>query len=228
MLIKEIGTYMLAKMENPGLSDQEREELAALANEELAEELTDMIDEADALADPVVLFGICAVTDASAQSVTVGGVKVENALVAEKLGEKKRCFPYIATCGTALENWSLQYKDDLLTEYWADEIKKKYLRKAISALSEYLNEAYHLSGYRAALNPGSRQEWPVSGQQELFAMLGGVDFVREHIGVTYTDSFLMLPTKSVSGITFESETFYENCQYCPLDDCPGRRAPRIR
>ena len=228
MIITQIGTYMLAKPEDARLTEKEREELSALANEELREELEEMIGEADALAEPVALFGVCAVTDAQAERVTVGDVTVENTLVAEKLGDKKRCFPYIATCGSALEAWSEQYKDDLLSEYWADEIKKKYLRKVIVALRDYLTETYHIGGYPAALNPGSRQEWTVAGQRELFAMLGGTDFVREQLGVTYTDSFLMLPTKSVSGITFESETFYENCQYCPLDDCPGRRAPRIR
>jgi hypothetical protein len=34
----------------------------------------------------------------------------------------------------------------------------------------------------------------------------------------------MLPTKSVSGIFFPTETSYENCQLCPRENCPNRRA----
>jgi hypothetical protein len=37
----------------------------------------------------------------------------------------------------------------------------------------------------------------------------------------------MLPSKSSSGIAFESEVFYENCQFCPLENCPNRRAKRV-
>ena len=64
-------------------------------------------------------------------------------------------------------------------------------------------------------------------QKELFEILGGPEFVRDAIGVTYSDSWLMTPTKSMSGILFESETVYENCQHCPLERCPNRRAKRI-
>ena len=35
----------------------------------------------------------------------------------------------------------------------------------------------------------------------------------------------MSPIKSVSGILFPTEVTYENCQLCPRDLCPGRRAP---
>jgi hypothetical protein len=45
------------------------------------------------------------------------------------------------------------------------------------------------------------------------------------VGVRLTDSCLMMPTKSVSGIRFPTETSFESCQLCPRDDCPGRRAP---
>jgi hypothetical protein len=42
--------------------------------------------------------------------------------------------------------------------------------------------------------------------------------------VTLTDSFLMVPTKSVSGIVFPTEVSFESCRLCPRSDCPGRRA----
>ena len=49
--------------------------------------------------------------------------------------------------------------------------------------------------------------------------------VEKLIGVRLTDSFLMVPMKSISGILFPTEVRFESCQLCPRKDCPGRRAP---
>jgi len=59
-------------------------------------------------------------------------------------------------------------------------------------------------------------------QRELFTLLGDT---RGPVGVELTETCLMVPVKSVSGIFFPSETHYENCQLCPRETCPGRRAP---
>ena len=45
------------------------------------------------------------------------------------------------------------------------------------------------------------------------------------IGVTLSESFLMIPIKSVSGILFPKEIRFESCQLCPREKCAGRRAP---
>lgn len=222
MKITKTGAFQIGSLEDAALSPEERAALAALANEETAEELADMLAEADALAEPVVIFGVCPVE--SGDSVRIGKIGVDAPLVEEKLRGKSRCFPYVATCGRALESWSWQYQGDFLAEFWAEEIKKRYLQKLATQFFAYIRETYHVEGYLTAVNPGSLKDWPVSGQRELFALLGGRDYVEEAIGVRYTDSFLMLPTKSISGIAFENEVFYENCQYCPLVRCPNRRA----
>jgi hypothetical protein len=45
------------------------------------------------------------------------------------------------------------------------------------------------------------------------------------IGVRLLDSMLMLPSQTVSGLLFETESDYVNCQLCPREHCPNRRAP---
>jgi hypothetical protein len=40
-----------------------------------------------------------------------------------------------------------------------------------------------------------------------------------------TESLLMVPVKSVSGIVFANEEEFASCQLCPREDCPGRKAP---
>ena len=72
------------------------------------------------------------------------------------------------------------------------------------------------------MNPGSLADWPLEEQRHLFRLLGEP---RKAIGVELTESFLMVPIKSVSGLRFPSGAHYENCQLCPRDPCPGRRAP---
>ena len=225
MNITQKGHFLVAALEGDTLSEKDRAALLKFANEDedLEEELTALMDAADKIACPVALFGVCPVEE----NATVNGISIPSALAVEKLEGKNRCFPYIATCGPELEAWSEQYKGDYLAEFWADEVKKKFLFHISQALAKHIQEQYHTAGHLAALNPGSLASWPVSGQQELFAILGGRDFVQETIGVIYTDSFLMLPSKTLSGISFESETFYENCQHCPLDRCPNRRAKRV-
>ena len=72
------------------------------------------------------------------------------------------------------------------------------------------------------MNPGSLEDWPIQQQTQVFELLG--DPLRD-VGVRLTDSFLMVPIKSVSGIRYPTETSFESCQLCPREKCTGRRAP---
>lgn len=227
MIIREENGFFFGSQESTTLTEAQRKKLLALANEETAEELADLIAEAEAVAEPLALFTVSPVTEVGEASVKIGDITVESAWVAGKLGGKARCFPYIVTCGKALEDWSSQYDGDPLAEFWADEIKKIYLGRTSKEFFDYLKANYRTGGHLTALNPGSLEGWPIQGQRELFRMLGGRDWVGERAGVRYTDSYLMIPSKTVSGVAFESEVFYENCQYCPLEKCPNRRARRI-
>lgn len=72
------------------------------------------------------------------------------------------------------------------------------------------------------MNPGSLEDWPLREQHNLFSLLGDSC---EAIGVRLTKSAMMVPLKSMSGIEFESGEKFFNCQLCPREKCPGRRAP---
>jgi hypothetical protein len=43
--------------------------------------------------------------------------------------------------------------------------------------------------------------------------------------VRLTESMLMIPRKSVSGIFFPSEEGFVACQLCERENCPSRKAP---
>jgi hypothetical protein len=129
-------------------------------------------------------------------------------------------FAYVATAGMELEQWA-NAKSDMLEQFWADAIMMQGVRVAMTALGEHLQERYR-PGQLARMNPGSLKDWPLRQQGPLFTIVGDVE---QTIGVRLTDSFLMVPRKSVSGIQFPTDVSYENCQLCDREPCPGRRAP---
>ena len=136
------------------------------------------------------------------------------------LAREQDRFPYLATCGTELEEWSASFDDDLLHEYWDDQIMHLALNAAVEGLREAIRKRN--PSQTSSMNPGSLEDWPIQQQRPLFELLGDPEL---SVGVRLTDSFLMLPTKSVSGIQFPTEVHFENCQLCSRSDCPNRRAP---
>ena len=73
------------------------------------------------------------------------------------------------------------------------------------------------------MRPGSGDAtvWPIEQQKMLFDLLGDV---RGCIGVRLTDSFLMMPNKTVSGIRVPTEKDFRSCQVCHRENCPSRSA----
>ena len=193
-----------------------------------ADEVHSMIDRARKLARPRAAYEVAFVEERGDDSVVIGQSEVgaeerrarfRSKVLRANLEEVGRVFPYVATCGLELEELSAQL-DDMLQKFWADAIKQAALFSAVQALEAYQIERHGL-GKTAVMSPGSLEDWPISEQKPLFSIFGDVE---ELIGVKLTDTFLMLPLKSVSGISFPTEVTFESCQLCPRERCPGRRA----
>ena len=223
LTVTHIGEHILLTLENDALTDREREKILAMGGEDEEEEILALLEEAQAVARPKMVFQVSSVEEKGDDFVVVAGVNVKSPLMRKNFDGVNRVFPYVATCGAELEEWAAGYKDDFLAEYWCEEIRKMYLTHIHIAVRPWMQETYGLTGHFAAMNPGSIQDWPLSGQLQLFGMLGRESVLRE-TGVKLTDSMLMLPSKSNSGIIFESGKAYENCSRCPILKCPGRRA----
>jgi hypothetical protein len=153
-------------------------------------------------------------------SIVIDGIRFSSRVLCVNLDRAHRVFAYLATCGRELYDWA-DSLDDPLVQFWSNAIQQRALRAATRALTADINERYQ-PGRTSAMAPGSLGEWPLAEQRPLFALLG--DTVRA-TGVRLTESLLMVPTKSVSGIRFPTEERFESCQLCPRVDCPGRRAP---
>ncbi len=182
--------------------------------------LADMAATAQSIARPKALCRVGLIDHAGEDAVVIEGVTLSSRVLRVNLDGVHRAFVFVATCGVELEAWAAGV-EGLLERFWADAIMEQALEAAINTLREHITTRYH-SGRVAMMNPGSLDDWPLSEQRALFDVLGDP---ASAIGVQLTDSFLMRPTKSVSGILFASEDTFESCQLCPLEDCPNRRAP---
>jgi hypothetical protein len=134
----------------------------------------------------------------------------------------ERVFPYLATCGPELDDIPIA-RDDVFGQFCRDTLKEMALHAAIGQLVAHLKEAYSVD-HLVSMNPGSGDidVWPIEQQRELFGFFGGA---AESIGVILTDSCLMVPNKSVSGLFYPSEDGFQSCQLCHRERCPARRAP---
>lgn len=176
--------------------------------------------DAETYARPKGVYTMAAVNVIDDTAVLLGGGMFTSRVLRVNLEGVYRVFPFLATCGPELEAWSHTLGDPL-QQFWADAVKEMALVAALRALEDHCVAAYQPATI-ATMNPGSLQDWPVSEQRPLFSLFGPA---AETIGVSLTDSFLMSPVKSVSGIWFETDKGFVNCQLCPREDCPNRRAP---
>ncbi len=183
------------------------------------EKLQKLAEQAQAAGKPKAAYRMAYIEERTDDRVKVNGVVLTSRVLRVNLDKAHRVFPFVATCGRELEDWS-QGVTDILEKFWADAIKEMALRQAVKWLNQFLGEHFQ-PGNLSRMNPGSLPDWPLSEQKPLFLILG--EGARD-IGVRLTDHCLMLPIKSVSGIWFPTEESFESCKLCPREKCPGRRA----
>lgn len=182
-------------------------------------ELEGCVREAQSVARPKALYQVGYIESRESDAVVINGVRFGSRVLSVNLEKAHRIFAYLATCGTELQDWAHSL-DDPLQQYWSNAIQERALRAASRAITADINERYR-PGRTSTMAPGSLGEWPLSEQRPLFALLG--DTIGD-IGVRLSDSLLMAPIKSVSGIRFPTDEQFESCQLCPRIECPGRRA----
>ncbi|HPJ22861.1 MAG TPA: vitamin B12 dependent-methionine synthase activation domain-containing protein [Clostridia bacterium] len=179
-----------------------------------------MIEKAMSIGNAKLAFGEAYITERFDDGVSIDSYRFHCRLMKNNLMEVNRVFPFVATCGRELYEWARGI-DDVFIQYWADHIMEVTLRNAIAHLYDTVRTAYGVSKI-ASMNPGSLDGWPIEQQVELFELLENKN---RDLGVELTESFLMVPQKSVSGILFKSKSGYTNCKLCEMVNCPSRRAP---
>ena len=172
------------------------------------------------IARPKAVYEVSYVDNKHESSVDIHGITFTSRVLRVNLDEVQRAFPYVATCGRELEGITVP-SEDFMRYYCLDAIKGMVMNTARNHLKTYLTKKFAL-GQVSSMAPGSLEDWPITQQRELFSIFGSVE---DLIGVKLTESLLMLPLKSVSGIYFPTQIRFESCQLCAREACSGRRAP---
>jgi hypothetical protein len=184
-------------------------------------ELLDLVKQAEGIARPKAAFKLVFIEGKGPETIKAEGIEFKSKVMRVHLDKLERFFAYVCTSGVELQAWADSYSDDLLMGFYADAVNQAVLRSAFGGFINHLANAYSLAN-PSAMNPGSLGDWPITQQRPLFDLLGDVTGA---IGVQLTETYLMVPTKSVSGILFPTEESFASCQLCPRDSCPNRRAP---
>lgn len=189
------------------------------SSEEYAE-FAKLVDEAGQIAKPKALYRVGFIDSKGNDRVSIEGTILKSRVLRINLETANRVFIFLATCGIELDHWSHSI-DDFLAKYWADVIKEDALYHAMQVVMDRINTQYE-PGKTSTMSPGSLPDFPLPAQKEVFSLLDGL---YQQINVQLTDSFLMIPNKTVSGILFPTEETFRSCQLCNRPNCPNRGAP---
>jgi hypothetical protein len=152
-------------------------------------------------------------------SVVIDGVRFRSKVLRKHFDKVERVFPYVVTIGTGVDELE-KTSGDALEKYYLDLIGNAAVVSAREHLKKRLGSRYALQSL-SYMGPGQLKDWPLEEQRPLFGLLGDVE---KAVGVTLSDSLLMIPRKSLSGIYFPTEIPFMACQLCPKESCPSRKA----
>jgi len=214
----EVLTDIPAALEAQSVMKQARIEPGA----DDAREFEALLGVATETARPKAMYRVSFVEAREADRVQIDGVAFRSRVLRKNLETVERVFPFVVTCGHEIDE-AHPAEGDMLKDFWWDVIKACLLGVARKHLKGHLDRKFRL-GKTSSMGPGSGDVtvWPIEQQKELFTLVGDV---QAHIGVRLTDSFLMVPNKTVSGIRFPAEKSFRSCQVCHRKNCPSRAAP---
>lgn len=181
----------------------------------------ELIREAETLAGPAASFKICRVEKGPGPQVFLDNVPFTGQLLRDNLAGLDWAYAYVATEGRELAQWfeSLSCARQILS--WP--IRYAALKLAEKALVKFIKENFNVSQL-SAMNPGTLKLWPLEQQKPLFDLLTPLP---ESIGVSLGAEGWMSPDLASSGVLFETETRFYNCQLCPLEPCEHRKKPNL-
>lgn len=164
---------------------------------------------------------------------TVGNetVRMENTdfetgkVIASKLKTAERFIAFVASVGTGWGKWQdiVGKHNDVFRSYVADCIGSQLVESTADYMEKVIQEELDLSGLRRTnrYSPGYCG-WHVSQQPLLFGLFPD----RHPCGVSLTESCLMVPIKSVSGIIgigHNVKRLPYGCGICGMKTCSRRR-----
>jgi len=147
---------------------------------------------------------------------------IPDKIVYHQLRHSEQMAVFVCTVGEGISQWSKQMMTgDPLKGFIADILGSVVVETAIDAIQQKLNDEMLQAGLKITnrYSPGYCG-WPTQEQHKLFSLLAG-----ENCGIQLTESALMLPIKSVSGVIGIGSNVCFNpytCQLCDATQCVYR------
>jgi len=182
--------------------------------------LDEILTQASSLISLRAVYDISYIEAKSEDSVEIAGVIFRSRVLRRNLDRAQKVFPFILTAGPSLEAAAAE-SGDLLRQYYLEETANFALSRGSAWLVDRLKSRWGFPSL-SAMDPGSLEDWPITEQPKLFSIFGDTESL---VGVHLTESMLMVPRKSISGIFFPSEEDFSSCALCERAGCPGRRIP---
>jgi hypothetical protein len=178
-----------------------------------------LLASAQDLLQPRAAFQSIYVKEKTEDGVVIDGVSFRSRVLRRNLEGVGRVFPFVMTVGEAFDR-TIDQTCDLLEKYLLDEIGNLALMAARRRFEDHLCSTFALKKI-SCMTPGSLADWPIEEQKNLFSLLSGVEPM---LGVRLTESLLMIPRKSFSGIYFPTEVSFSSCELCHRERCDNRKA----
>ncbi len=161
----------------------------------------------------------------AARRLSIAGVTFEvGAILSAQLSRAEAIAVFLCTAGPGIEELSRRRMaaGDQLGGYVADTVGSLVVERAVDAMQDQLEAQQRARGLRITnrYSPG-HCGWNVTEQQKLFRLLP-----YGFCGVSLTESSLMRPLKSVSGVIGIGGTVCRSpytCELCEMDECLYRR-----
>lgn len=149
--------------------------------------------------------------------------------IAHQVREAEKLAFFMITAGEGITTWSQGEltEGDPMAGYFIDLIGSEIVVAALDRMFDDLAAKMGTAGFNITnrYSPGDCG-WPVTDQQKLFSL-----FPESFCGISLSESSLMFPIKSVSGIigigVNVKKTAYA-CDLCEMDTCVYRNRNKIR
>ena len=197
-----------------------------LKPQRLNEEIVTLFERARPLIEPKAAYTTIHVSGFEDDLVYFeNGHTLKAIILRDMLDSGQEVFPYVVTIGPKLES-EISLEKNLLHSYLLDKIGNYALHKVCTYLKSFAAE--RLGNERGSLSEfspgtGTGELFGIEQQKPLFRML---DPATVSIGVHLTQSLMMVPRKSESGVLASTRQEYIACAHCPRH-CENRSIPFV-
>jgi hypothetical protein len=196
----------------------------ARASERVFDCAVEIMADALRLLEPRAVYCIAPVTDFTHDRITFAGTGFEGKLVARALAGAVELAVALCTIGPNLENkvTELMGEGDAFRAMALDGAGVAAVREVSRVTAEAITRAAQEQGFHTGMKASPGQEgWPLEQQRVLFDLLPAKD-----LGVSLSESCLMIPRKSVSFVIGLGPEMRED--NVPCDFCSKRERCRWR